>query len=323
MKLLRQLRLNAKKKQRNFIFPESGDERIIRASKEIIKRKLGKVTLVTHAADSIDLKPDKSLTIIDTRFSEQFLEKYSTLRRKKSNELNLDDLKIELSDPLTFGCMLLKSNYADGLIAGAVYPTSDVLRNGIRIIGLSNGNKTASSFFLFNFPAKHKCHDRIIAYADCGVIPFPDSKQLSDIAISTAKNYYRLTGKKPRVAFLSFSTKGSAYHERLETIFEAIKLTRRRAKSLVVDGELQFDAAFVPEVATRKNSSGKIKGDANVFIFPDLNSGNIAYKITERIGGAIATGPIVQGLAKPIMDLSRGCSSDDIVNMFIIASNLS
>lgn len=322
MDLIKSLAAKSKKLQRNFILPESGDERVLEAARKILNYKAGKVTLISHKPESLDIKPNKNLTIIDTRFSEQFIGEYSRIRFKRNPELSKDDLLIELSDPLTFGAMLLKNNFADGMIAGAVYSTSDVLRNVIRIIGLAKNTKTVSSFFLFNFPKGHKFNNRVFAYADCGVVPFPTSKQLSDIAISTAHNFEKLTGEKPRVAFLSFSTKGSADHENLELIKTAIKITKRRVKNLIIDGELQFDTAFVPEVAKRKNVNGEIQGDANVFIFPDLNAGNIAYKITERIGGAIATGPVIQGLAKPVMDLSRGCNSDDIVNMFFVASNL-
>lgn len=244
------------------------------------------------------------------------------MKLSKNPGYTLRKSEAELKDPLTFSCMLLKNNFAGGIIAGSVYPTSVVLRNAISIIGLSDNNKTVSSFFLFTFPRKSIHKNRIIAYADCGVIPSPTSLQLSDIAIQTADNFKRLSGLKPKVAFLSFSTKSSAKHESLEKILEAVKITKKRNPELCVDGELQFDAAFVPEVAGIKNPNGKIKGDANVFIFPDLNSGNIAYKITERIGGASATGPVLQGLAKPVMDLSRGCNAIDIINMTKVITNL-
>ena len=218
--------------------------------------------------------------------------------------------------------MLLKKNYADGLIAGCVYSTSSVLRNAISVIGTARNCNSVSSFFLFTFPEKHLHRKKIIAYADCGVIPDPDANQLSDIAISTSENFRKLTGIIPRVAFLSFSTKGSAKSDALNKITEAVKLTKKRKPKLIADGELQFDAAFNKDVAGRKDPDGIIKGEANVFIFPDLNSGNIAYKITERIGGASATGPVLQGLSKPVMDLSRGCSAEDIFNMSLIISNI-
>ena len=241
---------------------------------------------------------------------------------KKNPNLTHKEAEEALSDPLTFACMLLKNNFADAVVAGSVYATSSVLRNAITIIGLPANNKTVSSFFLFTFPKGHKFNSRVLAYADSGVLPNPTVQQLSDIAIQTSANFKKLTGGTPKTAFLSFSTMGSAKDETLDKVIEAYMLTKKRAPGLICEGELQFDAAFVPEVGRRKNPKGRIKGDANVFIFPDLNSGNIAYKITERIGGATATGPVVQGLAKPVMDLSRGCSANDIVNMATIASLL-
>ena len=162
--------------------------------------------------------------------------------------------------------------------------------------------------------------DKLFAFGDCAVVPNPDAEQLADIAISTADNHKKLTGEEPLVAMLSFSTKGSAKDTSTEKVLQSLNLTKKKAPFLLCDGEVQFDTAFVPEVASRKDPDGKLKGNANVFIFPDLNSGNIAYKLAERIGGAIATGPIVQGLAKPVMDLSRGCSAGDVYNMCLIAS---
>ncbi|MCX7878384.1 MAG: phosphate acetyltransferase [Ignavibacteria bacterium] len=306
------------KKIKTIILPESYDDRVQEAARKIIKKKIAKVIFIKtdNKIKSID---SENLDIIDVGFSEQFLNEYLSIRRNKFPSLTGSDALKELSDPLTFSCMLLRNNYADAVVAGSIYSTSEVIRNALRVIGLSKANKTVSSFFLFRFPQRHFLSERIFAYADCGVIPEPNVEQLSDIAIQTAENFRKLTGMKPKVAFLSFSTKGSAKDKSLEKIISAYELTRKRSPSLICDGELQFDAAFVPEVARRKNPQGKIKGDANVFIFPDLNSGNIAYKITERIGGAMATGPILQGLAKPVMDLSRGCSSDDIVRMAEVA----
>ncbi len=314
--LFQKLESKTRSRKRTVILPESYDERVIKATKEILKRKIANVILV-RTNKNIPIKDDSNLTIIDVRFSKQFTDEFSLLRNNRKQKS-----LISITDPLTFACMLLRNNYADAVVAGSVYFTSDVLRNGIRLIGLKQNNKTVSSFFLFTFPPKHKLKNKVFAFADCGVVPNPDYEQLSDIAIETSRNFAKLTDIKPKVAFLSFSTKGSAKDESTEKVLKALKLTKQRAPKLICDGELQFDAAFVLQVAKRKNPNGKIKGDANVFIFPDLNSGNIAYKITERIGGAIATGPIVQGLAKPVMDLSRGCSAEDIVNMVRVACNL-
>lgn len=323
MDLYNELLRKSKNNRKTIIFPESNDERVISAVKKILKLKCAKVILIETGENILKKIPDnKDLLIIDKEFSSQFVKDYHKIKLIRKPEQNIEQSESELQDPLTFSCMLLKNGYADGIIAGSVYSTSDVLRNSISIIGVSKNNKTVSSFFLFTFPAKHKFNEKIFTYADCGVVPNPNIEQLSDIAISTADNFKKLTGIKPKVAFLSFSTKGSAKSDSTEKVIKAVELTSKRSPTLIVDGELQFDSAFVPEVAKRKNPKGKIKGDANVFIFPDLNSGNIAYKITERIGGAIATGPIIQGLSKPVMDLSRGCSAEDIFNMSLIISNI-
>jgi phosphate acetyltransferase len=322
--LFRQLAEKAKKYPKTIILPECDDGRVIEAAKILLKKKLAKIILIDSGFSDIGLSDTNDLTIIDTSFSAQFVNEFLKIKHKKHSKKNKDytyvQAEADLLNPMTFACMLLKNNFGDGIIAGSVYPTSEVLRNAISLVGLKPKNKTVSSFFLFTFPARHRLNDKVFVYADAGVIPEPTAEQLSDIAVQTAGNYKKLTGNKPKVAFLSFSTKGSAAHESLDKIHKSIKLTQKREPSLLVDGELQFDAAFVPDVAKRKDPKGKLKGDANVFIFPDLNSGNIAYKITERIGGASATGPIVQGLAKPVMDLSRGCSAEDIVKMALVLS---
>lgn len=315
------LHLKSGRKVKTIIFPESYDNRVIGAARVILKEKSAKVVLINTGKDlSKHFKDSELLDIIDISFNEQFLDEYFALRKAKRPEITIEQCKRDLSDPLIFSCMLLRNGYADGVIAGSVYSTTDVLRASISVVGLAENNKTVSSFFLFHFSKTSPHKDKILAYADSGVIPNPTAEQLSDIAIQTAKNYKKVISITPRVAFLSFSTKGSAKDASLDKILEAYELTKKREPKLICDAELQFDAAFVPNVAKRKNPKGAIKGDANVFIFPDLNAGNIAYKITERIGGAIATGPIVQGLAKPVMDLSRGCDVSDIVNMSYVIS---
>ncbi len=323
MDLYKTLLKSSRRKKKTIIFPEAGDERVLIAVKKILKEKAAKVILIDNGNNELKKYSDyKDLLIIDSNFSEQFLKKYHKIRSVKKKDQSLSQSDSEIKDPLTFGCMLLKENFADGLIAGSVYSTSAVLRNAISIIGTARNCSSVSSFFLFTFPVKHIHRKRIIAYADCGVIPEPDANQLSDIAVSTSENFKKLTGLNPKAAFLSFSTKGSAKSDALNKITEAVKITKKRKPKLIADGELQFDAAFNKDVALRKDPDGLLKGDANIFIFPDLNSGNIAYKITERIGGAAATGPVLQGLSKPVMDLSRGCSSEDIFNMSLIISNI-
>ncbi len=323
MDIFKKLQKKSATKLKTIILPESYDVRVIRAVKEILNKNIAKIILIQSKGDLGKLiKPHKNLNNIDINLSKDILPEYHSLRKKTKPDNDLQQSGILLKDPLTFSCMLLKKDFADGIIAGSVYSTSEVLKNGISLIGLSQNNKTVSSFFLFTFPKDQKFKKTIIAFADCGVIPTPTADQLCDIALETSANFKKLTGLIPKVAFLSFSTKGSATDHSLEKILKAYELTKKRDPKLICDAELQFDAAFVPEVSQIKNPGGKIKGDANVFIFPDLNSGNIAYKITERIGGAVATGPIIQGLAKPVMDLSRGCSSNDIVNMAKVIINL-
>ncbi len=311
------------KRKRIIVFPESDEKRIIEAVRVILKRRIAHVVLLQKGSELEErFSARKDLTIIDTGFGIQYAGELLKLRKKKNPDYNKSQAESDSIDPLIFSMMLLKNDFANGVIAGSVYTTTEVIRQSISIVGIEKGSKTVSSFFLHSFPKGHIFSSKVFAFADCGVIPSPTAEQLSDIALHTSVNFKKLTGLKPRVAFLSFSTKGSARDESTEKMKEALRITKHRNKSLIADGELQFDAAFVPEVAERKNRNGQIKGDANIFIFPDLNSGNIAYKITERIGGAFATGPILQGLAKPVMDLSRGCNAEDIINMTRVITNL-
>lgn len=321
MDLYKQLESRAKKQKKTIIFPESNDSRVQEAVKYILKKKIANVILI-KGKEKISLDDSPALDIIDLDFYKQYVIEYLRIRQKKQKDFTMAQAENELNDPLTFANILLKNNFADGIIAGSVYTTAAVLRSSIRVTGLKENNKTVSSFFLFSFPKESIHKNKILAYADCGVLPNPTAEQLSDIAIQTSENYEKLTGIQAKCAFLSFSTKGSAKDDSLNKILEAYEITKRRNPKLICDAELQFDAAFVPKVAQRKNPDGAIQGDANVFIFPDLNSGNIAYKITERIGGAFATGPIVQGLAKPVMDLSRGCTAEDIINMTRVICNM-
>ena len=221
---------------------------------------------------------------------------------------------LDPDDPVVAAAILVRAGMADAAVAGATRPSADVLRAGLNVLGVAPGVGVVSSSILFVLP-----DGRVIAYGDCGVVPDPDEVQLASIAVSTARTFETLSGESARVAMLSFSTRGSARHARVDKVRNATALVGDLAPDLVVDGELQFDAAWVPEVADMKAPGSPVAGGANVFVFPDLDSGNIAYKITERLGGARAFGPLLQGLDGVFHDLSRGCSADDIVDVAVIA----
>ena len=245
---------------------------------------------------------------------DNYLEMLS--RMKFCKNWPYEEIEKYLKNPINYGMMAVANGDADGLVAGSLTSTSEVIRSAIRIVGIdSNSSCVSSIFFMISQDSK-----QYYTYSDCGVIPEPDVTQLVDIAYNSSNFHTLLSGEESKVAFLSFSTKGSAEHYRVEKIREAVKLFGKKHKDILHDGELQFDSAMSPSIAALKAPSSKLKGKANVFIFPNLDAGNIAYKITQRLGGYSALGPLLQGLKKPVHDLSRGCSVDDIVLVSAISA---
>jgi phosphate acetyltransferase len=243
---------------------------------------------------------------------ESYVNEFTELRKNKG--MTVEKAVEILKDPLYFGVMMVKIGDADGMTAGAVNSTSDVLRPALQIIKTAPGIPVVSSCFIIEMPDTRFGANGVFVYGDCGVNPDPDAEQLGAIAVSTAQTMKQVVGYEPVVALLSFSTKGSAEHPRIDKVREAVRIAQKMAPHFLIDGELQGDAALVESVARSKAPGSKVAGKANVLVFPDLDSGNIAYKLTQRLAGAEAVGPICQGLAKPVNDLSRGCNAMDVVN---------
>ena len=249
---------------------------------------------------------------------DRFVDRYLDLRRAKG--ATEADAVAAIADPMGFAAMMVREGEADGMVGGAVATTAHTVRTALRIIGRAPGAKLVSSFFLMMLCAPEHKKKGAFLFADCGLVVDPDADELAEIALASARSCRQLTGEEPRVAMLSFSTMGSASHARVDKVLEATERVRAADPALAVDGELQFDAAFVPMVSAAKAPGSATRGEANVFVFPNLEAGNIGYKIAQRIGGAVAIGPVLQGLAKPANDLSRGCDANDAHAMIAITA---
>lgn len=328
MSFIETVKAKAKASPKAIVLPESYDERMLFAAEKITQQGLAQITILGNpekvkadaAAKNVDLK---GVSILDPDVSprlDAYVAKLVELRQKKG--LTPEDAKKLLTahDNLFYAGMMVREGDADGCVAGATSTTGNVLRAAIQTIGTAPGIKTVSSFFVMITGKPQFGDDGILFYADCGVNPNPDAQALAEIAVATAGNCKALIGVDARVAMLSFSTKGSATHPDVDKVLKAMSIAKEIEPSILIDGELQADAALIPKIGERKAPGSPVAGKANVLIFPDLDAGNIAYKLTERIGGAEAYGPIIQGLAKPINDLSRGCSVDDIVNVAAITT---
>jgi len=321
----------ARAANKKLVLPEGQDPRVVAAAEKILAEGVAKEVLVLgtdeeikNACEKVGISSFQFKTIdpVKSEMLADFVKEYSEARAAKGKPISIDVAKKTMSDKLYFANMMTKKGIVDGLVAGSIASTPDMLRASFQVLGTAKGIKIGSSCFVMDLKTPTPAGDSVLLYADCGVNPNPNAEELVDIAMATAQTYRALIGKTPKIAFLAFSTFGSAKHEMLDKIIKATALTKEKVAAenldIIVDGELQADSALVPSVAKSKSPNSAIAGDANILIFPDLNAGNICYKITQRLAGADAYGPILQGLAKPVNDLSRGCTADDIFGVAAI-----
>ena len=318
----RQLHDRARALGKKIALPEGEDPRTIRAAvwlaeNEVVRPVLiGNEQTVRREAEALGLAIPHSIRVVDPATSDRRQAYAQALFQKRKHKgLSYEQAGEQVLDVLYFGDLMVDAGDADGCVAGACHPTPDVVRAAIHVLGVAEGSALVSSFFLMVLP-----DGRPLTYADCGVNPLPSPEQLASIGIDAAANHRFMTEEEPRVAFLSFSTKGSAEHEAVDRVREAVEIAKARRPDLAIDGEFQFDAAFDPEVGERKAPGSPVAGRATVYVFPTLDAGNIGYKITQRVGGAEAFGPILQGLRLPANDLSRGSDWEDIANVATITA---
>lgn len=320
-----EIKSKARANLKRIVLPEGAEERTVKAAGIIAKEGLAKVILVGNAEEIKKQAPDleslDNITIIDPAASDK-LNAYSDTfyELRKSKGITQEAALKAVTDPLYYACMMIKKGDADGMVAGAINTTANTLRPALQIIKTSPGISVVSSCFIMIMKNEDYGHNGVMVFGDCAVNPNPDAEQLAAIAVSTAKTAAQLTGMEPKVAMLSFSTKGSAKHELVDKVVQATARVKELNPSLQVDGELQADAALVASVGQLKSPGSPVAGHANVLIFPDLQAGNIGYKLVQRLAGAEAVGPICQGLAAPVNDLSRGCCVEDIVSVVAITA---
>lgn len=324
MSFVEDIKNRAKQEIKTIVLPEATDIRTLKATNQILKEEFCKIILIGNEEEILNLAKENDLDvskaeIVEPSKSESYeeyvnafyeLRKHKGMTIEKSGELMLD--------PVFFGMMMVKQGKANGLVSGAAHSTADTLRPALQILKTAPGTKLVSTFVLMDVPNCEYGENGVFLFSDCGLNQNPDSESLSEIAISTAKSFKQIVGKEPKIAMLSYSTMGSAKAEEVDKVRNATELVKEKAPELAVDGEMQFDAAIVPSIAKSKAPESDVAGKANTLIFPDLQAGNIGYKLVERLAKAEAYGPICQGMAKPVNDLSRGCKAEDIVGVVAI-----
>ena len=326
MSFIDEIKNRAKQEIKTIVLPEATDIRILKAAQIVEKERYAKVILIGDEEEvskkikenNIELKETKIIDPLKSEKTEDYANQLYELRKAKG--MTLEQAQKIILDPIYFGMMMVKLDDADGLVSGAAHSTADTLRPALQILKTAPETKLVSAFFVMVVPNCEYGANGTFIFADSGLNEEPDSEKLSEIAISSSKSFKQLVGEEPKVAMLSYSTYGSAHSASTEKVIEATRLVKEKAPDLIVDGELQLDAAIVPEVAEFKAKGSPLKGEANVLIFPDLGAGNIGYKLTQRLAKAEAYGPLCQGIAKPVNDLSRGCNEFDVAGVIAITA---
>ena len=328
MAFIDEIKKRAKNDLKTIILPEAEDIRVLKATEKVLKEEYANIILLGDEKEILEKAKNNNINlgnveIINPEISEDY-EKYVELlyELRKNKGMTLEKAKELVKDPVYYGMLMLKDKdtKADGLVSGAIHSTSDTLRPALQILKTAPDTKLVSAFFVMVVPDCEYGENGTFIFGDAGLNENPDENALAEIAISSSKSFKQLVEKEPKVAMLSYSTHGSAKSDLTQKVINATNLVKEKDKELKVDGELQLDAAIIPEIAKMKAPTSSIKGEANVLIFPDLNAGNIGYKLVQRLGKAEAYGPLCQGIARPVNDLSRGCSSDDIAGVVAITA---